>query len=114
MHFFMAGVAPLTRPTSVEYRDFSVQDVAQELLLGGNMLCRVNPYHIGKFIACSVLFRGRMSPKEVDQEILKVQSKDCSPFVEWIAGNIHSSICDVAPEGLSIHGTYLANSTAMH
>ena len=77
------------------------------------MLCRINPYQVGKFIACSVLFRGPMSPKDVDQEVLNVQNKGCSPFVEWIAGNIHSSICDVPPPGLPIHGTYLANSTAI-
>ena len=75
-------------------------------------MCRADPRH-GRYVACCALFRGKTSAKEVDEEVLNVQNRGSSPFVEWIPGNIHSSICDVPPEGFDLHGTYLANSTAI-
>ena len=73
-------------------------------------MCRADPRH-GRHLACSLLFRGKISPKEMEQEVLNVQNKGSSYFVEWIPANIHCSICDIPPEGFSLHATYLANST---
>ena len=42
-----------------------------------------------------------------------MQKRKSSYFVEWASEHIHSSICDVPPEGSDLHGTYLANSTAL-
>ena len=112
MHFCMVGIAPLTQPASISFKRFSVKEIARELLQGRSMMCRADPRH-GRYVACSVLFRGKMSAKEVDEEVLNVQNRGSSPFVEWITANIHSSICDIPPTGFNLHGTYLANSTAI-
>ena len=34
------------------------------------------------------MFRGRMSMKEVDEQMLNVQNKNSSYFVEWIPNNV--------------------------
>merc|ERR1719223_2609965 len=59
------------------------------------------------------MFRGRMSSKEVDEQMLNVQNKNSSYFVEWIPNNIKSSICDIPPKGLKMACTFLGNSTAI-
>merc|ERR1711907_921055 len=46
----------------------------------------------------TALFRGRMSTKEVDEQMLNVQNKNSSYFVEWIPNNIKSSVCDIPPK----------------
>ena len=76
------------------------------------MMCMANPLH-GRYIACALLLRGSMSSKEVDDEVLGIQNRNSSYFVEWPSSHIHSSICGVPPEGFDLHGTYLANSTAL-
>jgi tubulin beta len=43
-----------------------------------------------------------MSTKEVDEQMLNVQNKNSSYFVEWIPNNIKSSVCDIPPKGLKI------------
>merc|ERR1712187_733438 len=48
------------------------------------------------------LFRGRMSTKEVDEQMLNVQNKNSSYFVEWIPNNIKASVCDIPPKGLKM------------
>merc|ERR1711957_698497 len=59
------------------------------------------------------LFRGRMSTKEVDEQMLNVQNKNSSYFVEWIPNNIKSSVCDIPPKGLKMAAVFLGNSTAI-
>merc|ERR1712021_287737 len=54
-----------------------------------------------------------MSTKEVDEQMLNVQNKNSSYFVEWIPNNIKSSICDIPPKGLKMSVTSVGNSTAI-
>merc|ERR1712102_243731 len=48
-----------------------------------------------------------------DDEIAKIQAKMQDDFVQWIPNNIKSSIIDVAPEGIEMSGTFVANTTAI-
>merc|ERR1711907_167259 len=59
------------------------------------------PRH-GRYLTACAMFRGRMSTKEVDEQMLNVQNKNSSYFVEWIPNNIKSSICDIPPKGLKM------------
>ena len=40
------------------------------------------------FSIVAAIFRGRMSMKEVDEQMLAVQSKNSANFVEWIPNNV--------------------------
>merc|ERR1711939_421833 len=40
---------------------------------------------------------GRMSSKEVDEQMLNVQNKNSSYFIEWIPNNMKCGICDIPP-----------------
>merc|ERR1712065_120620 len=57
--------------------------------------------------------RGRMSTKEVDEQMLNVVNKNSSYFVEWIPNNVKASICDIPPKGLKMATTFIGNSTAI-
>lgn len=37
--------------------------------------------------------------KEVDTQILNVQNKNSSYFVEWIPNNVKVAVCDIPPRG---------------
>jgi tubulin beta len=49
----------------------------------------------------------------VDEQMLNVQNKNSSYFVEWIPNNVKSSICDIPPRGLKMSATFVGNSTAV-
>ncbi|XP_009883551.1 PREDICTED: LOW QUALITY PROTEIN: tubulin beta-2 chain-like [Charadrius vociferus] len=57
--------------------------------------------------------RGRMSMKEVDEQMLNVQNKNSSYFVEWIPNNVKTAVCDIPPRGLKMSATFIGNSTAI-
>ncbi|CAH0373777.1 unnamed protein product [Pelagomonas calceolata] len=112
LHFFMVGFAPLTSRGSQQYRALTVPELTQQQFDAKNMMCAADPRH-GRYLTCSCLFRGRMSTKEVDEQMLNVVNKNSSYFVEWIPNNVKSAICDIPPKGLKMATTFIGNTTAV-
>eukprot|EP01070_Trichotokara_eunicae_P009696 Trichotokara_eunicae@DN6156_c1_g1_i1.p1 len=112
LHFFMIGFAPLTSRGSVLYRALSVPELTQQLFDSKNMMCASDPRH-GRYLTASVIFRGIMSTKEVDEQMKNTQDKQSAYFVEWIPNNIKSAVCDIPPKGLRMASTFIGNSTAI-
>lgn len=112
LHFFMIGFAPLTSRGSQVYRSLTVPELTQQMFDAKNMMCASDPRH-GRYLTCSAIFRGRMSTKEVDEQMLNVKAKNNSYFVEWIPNNIKSAVCDIPPKGLKMAVTFIGNSTAI-
>jgi tubulin beta len=112
LHFFMVGYAPLTSRGSQQYRALTVPELTQQCFDAKNMMCAADPRH-GRYLTCAVLFRGRMSSKEVDEQMLNVVNMNSSYFVEWIPNNVKASICDIPPKGLKMATTFVGNTTAV-
>jgi len=112
LHFFMIGFAPLTARSSKTYRATNVPELTTQMFDAKNMMCASDPRH-GRYLTASALFRGKMSTKEVDEQMVNVQNKNSSYFVEWIPNNIKSSVCDVAPQNMKLAVTFLGNSTSI-
>ena len=47
---------------------------------------------LSRYLTVAAMFRGRMSMKEVDEQMLNVQNKNSSYFVEWIPNNVKVSL----------------------
>jgi len=77
LHFFMIGFAPLTSRGSQQYRALTVPELTQQAFDAKNMMCAADPRH-GRYLTANVVFRGRMSTKEVDEQMLNVQNKNSS------------------------------------
>jgi len=112
LHFFMVGFAPLTSRGAQQYRALSVPEITAQMWDAKNMMCAADPRH-GRYLTASALYRGRMSTKEVDEQLLNVQNKNSSYFVEWIPNNVKSSVCDIPPRGLKMSATFVGNTTAI-
>jgi len=112
LHFFMIGFAPLTSRGSQQYRALTVPELTQQQFDAKNMMCAADPRH-GRYLTCACMFRGRMSTKEVDEQMLNVVNKNSSYFVEWIPNNVKASICDIPPKGLKMSTTFIGNTTAI-
>jgi len=112
LHFFMIGFAPLQARSSSGYRALSVAELTTQMFDAKNMMCAADPRH-GRYLTASALFRGKMSTKEVDEQMVNIQQKNSSYFVEWIPNNIKSSVCDIPPKGMSMACTFLGNSTSI-
>eukprot|EP01083_Nonionella_stella_P150615 480063_1 len=112
LHFFLVGFSPLTSDTSQNYRVLTVPELTAQAFDAKNMMCAADPRH-GRYLTCAMMFRGNMSSKEVDDQMLSMVNKNSSYFVEWIPNNLKASICDIPPPGLKMSSVFVGNSTAI-
>ena len=71
----MPGFAPLTSRGSQNYRALTVPELTQQMFDAKNMMAACDPRH-GRYLTVAAVFRGRMSMKEVDEQMLNVQNKN--------------------------------------
>jgi tubulin beta len=126
LHFFMTGFAPLTARGSQQYRAVTVPELTQQMFDAKNMMAACDPRH-GRYLTVSptlpiwnghtsqvaAVFRGKVSMKEVEEQMQNVQSKNSAYFVEWIPNNVLTAQCDIPPRGIKMAVTFLGNSTAI-
>lgn len=112
LHFFAVGHAPLAAPDSHSYRALSVPELAGQMFDRNNMMAEVDPRE-GRYLTAAVYFRGKVSTKEVEDEMASMQSKNSAYFVEWIPHNIKTSVCDIPATGEKISSAFIGNTTAI-
>ncbi|XP_015171777.1 PREDICTED: tubulin beta chain-like [Polistes dominula] len=112
LHFFIPGYVPLTSRRVAPYRVLSVPELTQQMFDERTMFARCDPRK-GRFLTIAAIFRGRMSTRHVDQQMLNIQNKNSSYFIEWIPNNIKTAICDIPPRGISMSATTVMNTTAI-
>ncbi|KAH0821314.1 hypothetical protein GEV33_001477 [Tenebrio molitor] len=112
LHFFMPGFAPLVSRSNKPYQAVTVPELVHQIFDAKNMMCACDPRR-GKYLTAASIFRGRMSTKEVDEQMYNIQDKNSSYFIEWIPNNLKSAICDIPPRGLKICATFIGNTTAI-
>jgi len=112
LHFFLVGFAPLTSNQSDAFRVLTVPELTTQAFDAKNMMCAADPRH-GRYLTCAMMFRGKMSSKEVDDQMLSIMNKNSTYFVEWIPNNLKASICDIPPTNLKMSSVFVGNSTAI-
>jgi hypothetical protein len=80
-----------------------------------NMMAACDPRH-ERYLTVATIFRGHISMKEVDEQMLNIQNKNSSYFVEWILHNVKTAVCDIPPKGtkLKIKGKQCIHVTIFH
>jgi len=112
LHFFLVGFAPLTSSQAKEYRILTVPELTQQAFDAKNMMCAADPRR-GRYLTCAMMFRGDMSSKEVDDQMLQMINKNSNYFVEWIPNNLKASMCSIPPAGLEMSSVFVGNSTCI-
>jgi len=112
LHFFMVGFAPLTSRGAHSFRAVTVPELTQQMFDPKNMMA-ASDFRNGRYLTCSAYFRGKVSMKEVEDQMRNVQNKNSSYFVEWIPNNVQTALCSVPPRGLKMSATFVGNSTSI-
>ncbi|ADM11215.1 beta tubulin [Encephalitozoon intestinalis ATCC 50506] len=112
LHFFVVGFAPLTAVGTQKFKTYSVSELTQQMFDSKNMMTACDPKK-GRYLTVAAMFRGKISMKDVDEQMSMVQSKNSSLFVEWIPSNVKTAVCDIAPTGLEMSATFVGNTTSI-
>ncbi|GAA5941197.1 hypothetical protein JCM10213_007451 [Rhodosporidiobolus nylandii] len=112
LHFFMVGYAPLSAPGSKSFRAVTVPELTQQMFDAKNMMAASDP-RSGRYLTVAAYWRGKVSMREVEDQMLSVQQKNQDHFVEWIPSNVQTAQCDVPPKESKLAVTFIGNSTSI-
>jgi len=74
IHFPLTSYAPIVSKERSYHDQFTVSDITTACFLDSNQLVKCDPKH-GKYMACCLLYRGDVVPKDVNVAISSVKSK---------------------------------------
>ncbi|KAK7575659.1 hypothetical protein V9T40_011945 [Parthenolecanium corni] len=105
LHFLVPSFAPLAS-------SLNVNDLIMQIFDYKNMMADIDPRK-GKFFAVGAIFRGKISAKQVEQQIIQLRYKNGSYFTDWIPDGIKTTVCDVSPIGFQKTATGIMNTSAI-
>ncbi|XP_011494620.1 PREDICTED: tubulin beta chain-like [Ceratosolen solmsi marchali] len=113
LHFMLTGFAPLVSRANKSFSGLTVTELAHQMFDPRNVMAACDTRN-GRYLTVAAVFRGLMSMRDVDDEMLTIQNKNSSYFVDWLPNNVQTAVCDIPPTGLQISGTFLGNNTVIH
>lgn len=82
IHFPIASYAPIIPVEKSMRHNDSVASITHECFEPGSQMVKCNP-HLGKYIACCLLFRGDVVPKDINAAIALIKTRKNIQFVDW-------------------------------
>ncbi|XP_066920350.1 tubulin alpha-1C chain-like [Clytia hemisphaerica] len=82
IHFPMATYAPVISAEKAYHEQNTVSEITNKCFDPENQMVKCDPRH-GKYMACCLLYRGDVIPKDVNAAIAHVKTKRTIQFVDW-------------------------------
>lgn len=82
IHFPLATYALIISSEKANHERMSVPEITNACFEPTNQLVKCNPSH-GKYMACCLLYRGDVVPKDVNAAISNIKTKSSIQFVDW-------------------------------
>lgn len=82
IHFPLATYAPVISAEKAYHEQLTVAEITNACFEPANQLVKCDPRH-GKYMACCLLFRGDVVPKDVNAAIATIKTKRTIQFVDW-------------------------------
>ncbi|XP_021568767.1 tubulin alpha chain-like 3 [Carlito syrichta] len=82
VHFPMTAFAPVISADKAYHEQFSVADITAACFGSSHQLVKCDP-RLGRYMACCLLYRGDVVPKEVNAAIAATKSRNSVRFVDW-------------------------------
>ncbi|MEJ1286943.1 hypothetical protein NN561_017957 [Cricetulus griseus] len=82
IHFPLATYAPVVSAEKAYHQQLSVAEITNACFEPANQMVKCDPRH-GKYMACCLLYRGDVVPKDVNAAIATIKTKHSIQFVDW-------------------------------
>lgn len=82
IHFPLATYAPLISKSKAHHESHSVYEITNSCFEPSSQMVKCDP-RTGKYMACCLLYRGDIVPKDVNVAISKIKTKRTIQFVDW-------------------------------
>ena len=82
IQFPLATYAPVISAEQAYHSQQSVSEITSSCFEPANQMVKCDPRH-GKYMACCLLFRGDVLPRDVNEAIGSIKTKRAIQFVDW-------------------------------
>ncbi|XP_044010508.1 tubulin alpha-4 chain-like isoform X2 [Aphidius gifuensis] len=82
IHFPICAYAPVSSTAQVDHNTMTVAELTTECFEPNNLLAKCDTMS-GKYMACCLLYRGDVVPKDVNFAIAYIKQKKSIQFVDW-------------------------------
>lgn len=82
IHFMLTSYAPIISAEKAFHEQLNVQELTTSVFEPSNMMTKCDPRH-GKYMACCLMYRGDVVPKDVHSSLSVIKTKRTIQFVDW-------------------------------
>jgi tubulin alpha len=82
IHFPLVTYAPIISAEKAYHEQLSVAEITSSCFEPNSQMVKCDPRH-GKYMACCMLYRGDVVPKDVNVAIAAIKTKRTIQFVDW-------------------------------
>ncbi|KAM0949921.1 putative tubulin [Dioscorea sansibarensis] len=82
IHFMLSSYAPVISAEKAYHEQLSVAEITNSAFEPSSMMAKCDPRH-GKYMACCLMYRGDVVPKDVNAAVASIKTKRTIQFVDW-------------------------------
>merc|ERR1711993_157535 len=82
IHFMLCSYAPVISAEKAYHEQLSVAEITNSSFEPASMYVKCDPRH-GKYMACCLMYRGDVVPKDVNAAVATIKTKRTIQFVDW-------------------------------
>mmetsp|Transcript_11774 Transcript_11774/g.22696 ORF Transcript_11774/g.22696 Transcript_11774/m.22696 type:complete len:239 (-) Transcript_11774:81-797(-) len=82
IHFMLSSYAPIISEAKAKHEALSVAEITSTAFEPACMMAKCDPRH-GKYMACCLMYRGDVIPKDVNAAVATIKTKRTIQFVDW-------------------------------
>ena len=78
----LTSYAPVISREKAYHENLSIAEITNSVFEPGNMMTKCDPRH-GKYMACCLMYRGDVVPKDVSAAVASIKTRRTVQFVDW-------------------------------
>eukprot|EP01018_Ginkgo_biloba_P001977 Gb_29712 [translate_table: standard] len=82
IHFMLSSYAPMISKERAYHESLTVKEITSSVFETSSMMAKCDPRH-GKYMACCLMYRGDVVPKDVNAAVSLIKTKRSVQFVDW-------------------------------
>lgn len=97
IHFMLTSYAPVISAEKAYHEQLSVAEITNSVFEPAGMMTKCDPRH-GKYMACCLMYRGDVVPKDVNAAVATIKTKRTIQFVvsfDRVLAYIHSEFNNI-------------------